>query len=120
MHVLVVDDEDIIRTTCSSILENYGMQVDSAENGLFAIELCKVKKYDIIFLDMLMPELSGEKTYYKIKELLPDAIVIIISGFSEDNKVEKLLEAGVKDFLPKPFNAFELIEVLNKNFKDKK
>jgi PAS domain S-box-containing protein len=108
--VLLVDDEEIIRSVGSEILVELGAEVIMAENGRKAIELVKKHKDSIslVLLDMIMPELNGPDCFREIQKIAPDMKVIICSGYAPDEMVESLSNAGVVGFIQKPFRIDEL------------
>jgi DNA-binding response OmpR family regulator len=88
-----------------------GYQVDTASSGLEGIELFKeaLNKYSLVILDLLMPGLSGEETFNRLRIIDPNLPVLIVSGFSSEHVVTRVLEDGARDFIQKPFS----IEVLS-------
>jgi PAS domain S-box-containing protein len=115
--VLLVDDEEIVRDVGSELLKNLGYEVLEACNGIEAIEIFKEKKGEISFviLDMVMPELSGKDTFYRLKELEPEVKVFISSGYSIDSIAQEIIHSGAKGFIQKPYSLFELSKVLELN-----
>ncbi len=113
--VLVVDDEEVIRKTASAMLERCGLNVITAENGLEAIEKFAADKenIDIIILDMIMPEMSGKKCFYRLREIDAYVKVIISSGFSKEEDIRQLREDGLSGFIGKPFRKDELLGIIS-------
>jgi len=108
--VLLVDDEEIILEVGQELLEAMGYRVLTAKNGKGAIEVYKKNrdKIDIVFLDMVMPNMGGGEVYDRMKEMNPDIKVLLSSGFSIDSKATQILERGCNGFIQKPFNMKEL------------
>lgn len=108
--VLMVDDEKDILEVGEKLLEAIGYKVLTATNGNEAIEIYKknMDKIDIVLLDMIMPTMAGGKVFDIIKKINPDAKVLLISGYSLDNQVAKILNRGCDGFIQKPFNLNEL------------
>ncbi len=108
--VLLVDDEEIVRNVATELLMKLGMDVIIAENGLQAIEIVQERHHEIslILLDMVMPELNGQDCYREIRKIMPEANVIICSGYAPEEMVSKLRMEGVVGFLQKPFRVSEL------------
>ncbi len=102
--ILVIDDEDVIRTTAGSILESLGYRVLMAENGRQGLELFQSEhqSIDLVLVDMVMPEMNGQECFFHMKEIDPDVRVILASGFSRDADLDELKKAGLKGFLRKP------------------
>nr|WP_320131250.1 response regulator [uncultured Holophaga sp.] len=113
--VLIVDDQEIIRTVGQSMLEMIGYRVTAVESGLAAIEFIKGHPgmLDLVILDMIMPGMSGGETFQRMRALEPELPVILSSGYSLDGEVEALLECGCNGFLQKPFNAAQLAEKIS-------
>jgi CheY-like chemotaxis protein len=108
--ILVVDDESAIRSVLSMSLEHLGYQVEIASGGVIALE--KYAKlpghYQLVILDMLMPHLSGDKVFHKLREINSGIKVLIMSGYSSEGSVKAILEAGATSFIQKPFTIEEL------------
>ncbi len=112
---LLVDDEEIIRTTQKYIFEELGFNVLLAKNGIEAVEIFKANKnkIKIIMLDMLMPKMNGKEAFFKIKEIDKNAKIILSSGFFDDS-IEELQKAGLSASLKKPFEKENLEDLLKK------
>lgn len=110
--VLIVDDEELIRATAQTILEECGYKILLAENGLKGVEIYKEKSssIDLVILDMAMPKLSGKDTFIEMKKIRNDVKVILISGFVSDSRIQETLDLGAKLFLHKPFSMQDLSE----------
>ena len=105
-RMLVVDDDFLYRTMLTVNLEEKGFTVDQAENGQVALNNLETQTYDLIFLDLLMPEMDGFETLERIKadsgkQQIP---VIIISGEDDMSSIVKCIEMGAIDYLNKPFD----------------
>jgi len=107
MNILVVDDEKLLVKGIKFNLENEGYQVDAAYDGLEAVELARSGKYDLIILDVMMPELDGLEACMRIREFSTIPI-IMLTARSED--MDKIIgfEYGADDYITKPFNILEL------------
>ena len=102
--ILVVDDMKGQRELAMSMLERLGYQVDAVTSGEEAIEFIKKKKTDLIVLDMIMePGIDGAETYRRILEINPGQKAVIVSGFSETDRVKKVQEMGAGTFVRKPY-----------------
>ncbi len=107
--VLVVDDEEFIRMTLSTMLTDLGYSVTAAAGGKEAIALlAKRKKYQVILLDMNMPQVSGKKVFQKIKSLKLKSKVIISSGYNDAIIEGSTFAKQIDGFLQKPYKIEEL------------
>lgn len=103
LTVLAVDDEDYNRFLIRSIARKWGMNFSEASNGREAIELCINSSFDLIFMDMRMPEMNGYDATIEIQKIQPNARIIATSASNEKNNLEDYYEAGMKGYLLKPF-----------------
>lgn len=105
-RILVVDDNRINRMLLERALTQQGFAVASAENGHQALDMLAAQRFDLVLLDILMPELDGYQTLERIKgsSTLHHTPVIMISAVDEMDSVVRCIEMGATDYLPKPFN----------------
>ncbi|MCP4605199.1 MAG: response regulator [Proteobacteria bacterium] len=110
--ILLVDDEQLVRTSSERLLARLGYTIFVAENGRAAVEMFERHKVEIslVLMDLVMPEMDGYEAYYKLKKMDPEIKILLCSGFSKDEKVNTLLADGAVGFLPKPFNLHVLSE----------
>jgi PAS domain S-box-containing protein len=108
--VLVVDDEAFILEVTAELLENLGYRVLTARGGKEAIDQYRSswKDIDLIMLDMIMPEMSGDMTFDELCAINPDAKVILASGYSLTGRAKQLMEKGAVSFIQKPYQLSEL------------
>jgi phosphoserine phosphatase RsbU/P len=106
-HILVVDDLAANRDVLVKRLERQGHRTSQSVHGLHALELLAQENFDLILLDVMMPEMDGFTALTRIKSdpALRHIPVIMISALDELENVVRCIEAGAEDFLPKPFNA---------------
>ena len=107
MKILVVDDEKTLVKGIKFNLENEGYQVECAYDGAAAVELARNNKYDLIILDVMMPEVDGLEACMRIREF-SNVPVIMLTAKSEDSDKLMGFECGADDYLTKPFNILEL------------
>ena len=115
--VLIVDDEEEIRFGVIKKItwENYGFEiVADAENGNDALLKCEIYKPDIVFTDIKMPFMTGLELSEKLKNIMPWIKVIIFSGSNDFEFTKKAINMNVFDYILKPIDSDELIEVLKK------
>ena len=115
LSILVVDDNEINRQLMSILLTRQGHHVEVASNGLEALEAVKVKKFDIVFMDLQMPVMDGIEASRRIREWESEGvhtfIVALTAGyFPEDG--QKLFEAGMDNYLTKPFQVEHIQKLL--------
>ena len=113
--ILIVDDNDMMRKLLRGILrgENYEV-IGEARNGLIALDFLEKHRPDIVFLDVMMPEMDGLETLQNIKQTNPDIIVIMITGNPSKENVEESIQGGANGFIVKPFNSAKVIDTANK------
>lgn len=113
--LLVVDDNETNRDLLSRSLERYGHKVCAAENGRRALELVRAENFDLVLLDILMPEMNGYQVLMQLKanEALRHIPVIMLSALDEIDSVVRCIELGADDYLPKPFNTVLLRARIN-------
>lgn len=109
--VLVVDDEPIVCHSLRRILARHSCAVEEAFEARVAEQKLKNKKYDLIFLDLKMPDKDGMDILLSIKENYPDTPVIMITGYATIDKAVEATKLGAYQFIPKPFTPEELKEV---------
>jgi adenylate cyclase len=104
--VLVVDDSEMNRDMLCSLLEADGHKTSVAEDGRIGLELIKTKPYDLVLLDVMMPEMDGYQVLQHLKSdsILRDIPVIVLSALDEIGSVVRCIELGAEDYLPKPFD----------------
>jgi adenylate cyclase len=104
--ILVVDDNEINRDLLSRYLERQGHTVRVADNGRQALEMIATGAFDLVLLDIMMPELNGYQVLQHLKhsETWRDLPVIMISALDEMDSAVRCIELGAEDYLPKPFN----------------
>jgi PAS domain S-box-containing protein len=115
LHILLIDDEEIVRKVTTEILKRLGHRVTSCADGFEALDIFKKQKdkIDLVLLDLIMPGLSGEKTYWGIRALSNTIKVVLISGYSLNEQVQGLLDAGASEFIQKPFSRAKLAKVIS-------
>ena len=107
MRILVVDDERLLVKGLKFNLENEGYQVECAYDGAAAVELAREGQFDLIILDLMMPEIDGLEACMRIREF-SNVPVIMLTARSEDTDKIIGFECGADDYITKPFNILEL------------
>ncbi len=108
--ILLVDDEPSIRDLCQEFFDSLGYHSMFACDGSQAVELYTKHwaEIDLVILDMLMPKMTGEETFHKLKSINPDVKVVIASGYTANISTKDLMLAGVFSFLDKPYKLSDL------------
>ena len=107
MKILVVDDERLLVKGIKFNLENEGYQVECAYDGATAVELARSGNFDLIILDLMMPEIDGLEACMRIREF-SNVPIIMLTARSEDTDKIIGFECGADDYITKPFNILEL------------
>lgn len=110
--VLVVDDKLNDREVLKAALEDKGYNVASAKDGNEAISMVKSRHYDIIFMDVVLPGMDGIETFERVKQIDPDATVIMVTGYSVEDMLKRAANNGAYACLRKPFEMEKVIELI--------
>ncbi len=102
--ILVVDDEEAIVSSLSSILQDEGYEVAVAKSGVEALKIYTVDPPDLMLLDIWMPEMDGLETLRRVKELVPTAQVMVMSGHGSIETAVKAIKLGAYDYIEKPLS----------------
>jgi len=111
--LLIVDDEEKIREFIKKYAIFEGYSIKEASNGMEAINICQNEKFDLIILDIMMPELDGFSTCKEIKKLYDDIPIIMLSARGEEYDKIHGFELGIDDYVVKPFSPKELMMRVN-------
>lgn len=112
--ILVVEDEKDLRQICIRVLSAQGYQVTTVENGLLAVKIASHEPFDLLLTDFKMPWMDGLETVQRIKELHPDIVCVIMTGFGTMDTAVKALQLGIAEFLIKPFTPDMLVAAIAK------
>jgi len=111
--VLIVDDSALTRRSLRQILELAGCEVVEADNGLDALERYFLDKPDVVMLDLVMHGMYGLEVLQKIRELDPQARVVVVSADIQTSSQDLAGEAGATAFINKPFDRAEILSALD-------
>ncbi len=117
--ILVVDDEDIVRTSCNRALTPEGYEVKMARNGLDGLKMASEEHFDLVLTDLKMPDMDGIEVLRKIKEQWPGVEVIIITGYQTVDTAVKAIKLGAFDYIEKPFTPDALVAAVTKALEQK-
>jgi two-component system cell cycle sensor histidine kinase/response regulator CckA len=108
--ILVVDDEELVRSFAESALEHFGFSVLSASDGVEAVEIFSARHDEInaVLLDLKMPRMDGEETFEELRKIREEVPVILSSGFTEEGSVGRFADKGLAGFIQKPYSLAAL------------
>jgi DNA-binding NtrC family response regulator len=110
--ILVVDDSFTDRETLKTILEERGYGVVTASSGAEALAMVKEKRFDIIFLDVRLPDIDGVEFFEQVKAIDPEVAVIMMTGYSEAELMQKVISHGAYTCIYKPFNVDKVVSLV--------
>ncbi len=108
--LLLVDDEQRFRTTTSKLLAARGFSTATAGSGPEALEQMKENAFDVVILDVRMPEMGGVAVLAELKKLDPHVEVIIMTGYASVDTAKEIMKLGAYDFMLKPCAIDDLVE----------
>ena len=113
--ILIVDDSRTSRKMLRNILESNGHEIiDEAVNGQEGVQKFQALKPDVVTLDITMPVVDGVEALKMIKALDPESKVVMVTAAGQKNKMIECIKAGDNEFLTKPFEQQEIVDVINK------
>ena len=113
--ILIVDDSRTSRKMLRNILESNGHEIiDEAVNGQEGVQKFQALKPDVVTLDITMPIVDGVEALKMIKALDSDSKVVMVTAAGQKNKMIECIKAGANEFLTKPFEQQEIVDVINK------
>jgi len=108
-NILVIDDEETIRSLFKETLEELGHNVIAVETGFEGLELVKQQDFDLVFLDLKMPGMVGDELFGRIKAIKPRLPVTIITGYPDSGMMRRALAQGPFGVMNKPFGESDII-----------
>lgn len=111
-RILIVDDSGLARRRARAILEAAGFEVLEAEDGMSALETYYVQKPDVVLLDLVMKGMYGLEVLARLREMDPNARVIVVSADIQSSSHELVAEGGAAGFLVKPVDANEVLTMV--------
>ena len=113
-EILLTEDNFVNQKVAESLLKRAGLKVDIAEDGCIALEKLKQKKYDLVFMDIQMPNMDGLSATQQIRQEmnLVDLPIIAMTAHAMKGDREKCLSCGMNDYISKPIEPIELYKVL--------
>ncbi|MBU3821779.1 response regulator [Flavobacteriaceae bacterium XHP0103] len=119
LNVLIVDDNNLNIIVLKKLLEGIGIQADTAENGIIALQKIKLKKYQLIFMDVHMPEMDGYEATKLIREDDKDVVILGLSANVTSESKKKATVSGMNNYLSKPIKKESLYKILLLYFNNK-
>jgi DNA-binding NtrC family response regulator len=114
IKVLVVDDEQVVRDFLGRFLTLKSAIVRIAEDGFRAIEVFRQEKFDLVFLDVKMPQMDGLETFRELKKIDPQAKCIMMTGYAVDDLLEQAEQEGAAQSIKKPFDINQITSLLER------
>ncbi len=112
-RILVIDDEDVIRSLFKATLEEQGHEVVTTSTGTEGIQYVKQWDFDLVFLDLKLPDMDGAEVFREIKNVRPTLLVTIITGYPGSDMMERALKEGPLGVMNKPFSDSDIIAAVN-------
>jgi DNA-binding NtrC family response regulator len=119
-RVLVIDDEDIVRTSCKRTLVPEGYELEQSRNGVEGLKRLEEDRFDLVLTDLKMPDMDGIEVLRIIKDRWPEVEVIIITGYQTVETAVKAIKLGAFDYIEKPFTPDSLAAAVDKAFAHRK
>jgi two-component system, sensor histidine kinase and response regulator len=114
-RLLIIDDEDIVIQSCHRVLRKSGYAIDSAHSGEEGLKKAAATKYDVVLTDLKMPGIDGLEVLRRLKA--PQQVVVVFTGYANVSTARESLKLGAFDYVPKPFTAQELRDVITNALK---
>jgi DNA-binding NtrC family response regulator len=112
-NILVVDDEEVVRRSYLRALAGTQCKVQAVENGEVALQAMGTRPFDVVLLDLRMPEMDGVAVLEQIKRRWPQTEVVVITGYPAVETAKQAIELGAYDYLAKPVGPDEVVLAAN-------
>lgn len=112
-NILIVDDEEVVRLSHLRSLESANCNAQAAEGGQQALSVMETNAFDVVLLDLRMPDIDGMDVLKTIKEKWPDSEVVVITGFPSLETAKEAVRLGAFNYLTKPLGPAEVIRITN-------
>jgi len=116
MKILVVDDDPIVLDSCRLVLEAEGFDIASVPSADKALETMENDDFDLLLVDVKMPEHDGMYLMQEIEKKWPQIPIVVMSGYPTPETIANGMKMGAAKFIPKPFTPDELIEIVRQVF----
>jgi CheY-like chemotaxis protein len=113
--ILVTDDEAMALTLLQNIFSESGYEVTTAQSGFECLDLFRRRpqSFDLILLDLAMPFMDGEETFGRLRQISPAIDIVLMAGFVETERLERMMSGGLAGFLGKPFSTDHVLALAN-------
>lgn len=119
-HVLIMEDDSGLARGLKMILSEQGCDVELADTGYGALDLCMRKDFDILVADLKLPDMDGMEIIRMLKEKRPAMKVLVITGYASIDTAVKSFRCGASDYLPKPFTTSEFKNAMASALEERK
>jgi len=116
-RILVIDDDETVRESLATVLQEQGFAVDTAENGKEAIEKSKANVYNLALIDIRLPDMEGTRLLTELRETTPKMAKIIITGYPSLENAVQSVNDGADGYVIKPFDIDNLLEAIKEQLK---
>lgn len=114
VRILIADDEASLRLILQTAMNKVGYQVDTAKNGKDALHMAQENCYEVVILDIRMPEMDGLQAFYEIHKINPNLPIILMTAFGSSETAVDAMKHGAYDYILKPFNLEEIKIIVNR------
>jgi len=118
LNILVIDDEQVICDACRLVLSEKGHTVTHCITGKDGLRQLESRPYDLVLLDMKLPDIDGTKILEFLRDKSIPVCVIVMTGYSTMSNAVQAMKLGAADYLPKPFSEDELLTNIDQVFAD--
>jgi len=115
LSILVIDDEDVICEACELVLSEKGHAVTARNDGKAGLSAIRQGTYDILLLDMKLPDIDGMDILKTVQKEKPGLCIIVMTGYSSISNAVQAIKQGADEYLAKPFTEDELIQAIEKS-----
>jgi DNA-binding NtrC family response regulator len=119
-NILIVDDEEVVRLSHLRSLESTDCNARAAEDGRQALQVMEQYPFDVVLLDLRMPDLDGMDVLKTIKQRWPDSEVVVITGYPSIESAKQAVKLGAFNYLTKPLGPNDVIKAANDAFNQKR
>ena len=119
-RILIVDDSRLSGTFCTDILAADGFDVETASSGIEALSLLKARDFDLVILDLILPDISGQEVLHRSKQIKALTNFIVVTGHASLDSAIECLKSGASDYLTKPINPEEFKIIVNRSIEQKR